>query len=136
MAVRRCPACGTVNRPTAPVCDCGHVFDAVATQALGIRPKQQGDDPDHDVSLETLEDQRHYHIHRLTTGWFMVVGGGLALVVSFVLLLVGARLLVIALIASGGLLAKGVRRIGRARRRLRALEGADSTLPKAKLLKS
>lgn len=117
------------------MCDCGHVFDAAATEALGIQPKRRVEVDDHDVSQETLEDQRHYHMHRLTTGWFMVVGGVLGVVASLVLVLLRARLLVIAMLASGGLLANGVRRVGRARRQLRALDGADSTLPKAKLIR-
>ena len=133
MAVRRCPSCGTVNRPTAPVCDCGHVFDAAATEALGIRRKRV--QPDDDLSHETLTDQRHYHMHKLTLGWLAIAGFVMLLGASVLLLVLGARISIVLVVFSFVTLAKGVRTIGRARRALRALDGNDGALPRAKLLK-
>ena len=133
---RRCPECNTVNRPTVPVCECGYVFDAQHAQALGIVRKTTTAIEEHELAQETLEDQRQFQMHELTLGWFMVVGGALTLLVSVALIiaLARARLLIGGLAAGGALLAKGGAQVGKARRHLRALEGKDSNLPKAKLL--
>lgn len=127
VSVRRCPDCGLVNRPTVPACECGFVFDAQQAQALGISGAS-------DLASETLEDQRHYHMHRLTIGWFMIVGFVLLVLVCVALFVFGSPIMAFPAAGSVAGLVKGTRMIGAARRNLRALDGTDAKLPKAKLI--
>lgn len=104
------------------------MFDANAAQALGISGAA-------DLHSESLEDQRHYLVHRLTMGWFSVIGAVLLGLVCAVLFLFGTILLMFPIAAAtGALFVKGQRMISTSRRGLRALEGNDSKLPKARLL--
>lgn len=131
---RRCPECNTVNRPTVPVCECGYVFDAQQAQALAMVPAKLRATELDDLQHESLEDQRHFHMHKLTLGWFMVAGGGVLVLASLALVLVRVRFLIGGMAVAGLTIAKGVSQVRRARRNLRALEGKDSNLPAAKLL--
>ena len=127
---RRCPDCGTVNHPTVPSCECGFIFDAAHAYALGMIESHEVNE----LEGETLSDQRHFHLHQLTMGWFMVVGGVLALLVSPLLAFVRLWFMLLAVSSSVGLLMKGVRDVGSARRHLRILGGKGTRLPKAQLV--
>jgi hypothetical protein len=128
VSVRRCPECGTVNRPTAPRCDCGFVFDAVQAQALGISGAS-------DLQHETPEDQRHYHMHRLTVGWITIAGFVMICLTLLVLFVLGSTIMLWPALASVAMLVKGTRMVTTSRRGLRALAEHDARLPKARLLK-
>ena len=106
MAIRRCPACGLVNRPTVTQCECGQGFD------------------------EPPEDLRHLHVHRLTVGWMMVVGGIIGLAASVALVFVIYVFAAFPATACAGAMFKGGLMIRNAREGLRALP----TIPKAKAL--
>ena len=127
MSVRRCPECNTVNRPTVPTCECGFVFDAQQAAALGISGAS-------DLQSETLEDQRHYHMHRLTMGWFTIVAFVVLCLLCVALFVFGSPIMAFPAAGSVALLVKGTHMVGTARRHLRALDGGDGRLPRAKLL--
>lgn len=109
------------------MCECGFVFDAIHAQAIGLSGAS-------DLAHETPEDQRHYHMHRLTLGWFAIAGFVLVLVAAGALVVLGSRIMILPTAASFALLFKGARMVGTARRGLRALAANDAKLPKAKLL--
>ena len=130
MAIRRCPDCGTINRPTAAFCDCGYVFDLVAAQAMA--PQLAHDRGDHND--ESLEDRRHLHSYQLTTGWLMVVGFVLICAASVATIAAGIG---IAILPAGGsfvMLAKGIRNISLGMRGRDELAKLDARLPKARLV--
>lgn len=129
MSVRRCPECGTVNRPTVPACECGFVFDAEAAQALGISGGSALQD-------ETVEDQKHYHMHRLTLGWITIAGFVLLCLTCLLLFVLGSPIMAFPAAGSVALLVKGVRMVQTSRRGLHAIEANDRKLPRARLLKS
>src|SRR5689334_25406089 len=106
MAVRRCPACGLVNRPTVLQCECGQGFD------------------------EAPEDLHHLHMHRLTLGWMMLVGGVLGLLASIILVFVIGVFAAFAATACAGAMLKGGTMIRYAREGLKALP----QIPKARAL--
>ncbi len=127
VSVRRCPECGTVNRPNAPRCDCGFVFDAAQAQALGISGRS-------DLQHETPEVQRHYHMHRLTVGWITIAGFVLLCLTCLALFVLGSPSMAFPAAASVVLLVKGVRMVTTSRRGLRAIADNEAKLPKARLL--
>jgi hypothetical protein len=106
MVIRRCPACGLVNRPTVLQCECGQGFD------------------------EEPEDLRHLHMHRLTLGWMTAIGCSLLLVCSFALSMVIGFFSIIPATLCAGAILNAALKIRYARDGLRALP----TIPKAKLL--
>jgi hypothetical protein len=116
------------------MCECGYVFDALAAKAFA--PKQRAAGPaDNDLDGETPEDQRHFHTHKLTLGWFSVIGAGVLLVFCVILLVLSARLSIIGIVASIGWLVRGVSQIGKARVALRALAAHDASIPRARVVK-
>lgn len=125
MAVRRCVECGRVNRPTAPVCDCGYTFDRAKAATLGLASGAV------DMASEPIEAQRHYYTHRLTMGWFTLIGATIGLLVSTVFLVFAFVFFVFAMSAFGGLMVKGIAMIRSGRRGLAAL----GDIPTARLLK-
>jgi len=118
-----------VNRPTVPTCECGFVFDAQVAQALGISGRSALQD-------ETLEDQKHYHVHRLTLGWITIAGFVLLCLTCLLLFVLGSPIMAVPAAGSVALLVKGARMVQTSRRGLRALAGTDGKLPRARLLKS
>jgi hypothetical protein len=126
--VRRCPACGIVNRPTVAACECGFVFDALQAQAMGIARRTEVDD-------ESLSDQRHYHMHRLTIGWLSIGAGVLLLAAAIALIAFKSRLLLAPGAGCAIAFGKGVHLVRASRRSLRLLDGRDAGLPRARLLK-
>jgi hypothetical protein len=117
-----------VNRPTVPACECGYIFDAVQAQALAIRGTSE-------LQGESLEDQRHYHMHRLTLGWIAIASFALLCLGCLALFVVGHGIMVAPAAASVALLIKGTRMVGKSRRALHGLDGDDPRIPKARLLK-
>jgi hypothetical protein len=101
--------CGVVNRPSAETCECGYRFD---------------DQQEAETFLKS----------RLVNGWFMVVGGLLLTLVSFLVcaLIIGGVLGMIVTVApSIALFLKGTRVVDASRHGLRELRA----LPQARLLK-
>lgn len=113
---RRCPMCGTVNRPSVQYCECGHDFD------------------------EAPAEQETFLRGRVVTGWAMVIAGFLLTIIGVVLIVVGipipgspsmalwTRIIAISLTgASLALFVKGTRVVdaaGHSLRDLRALPTA------------
>jgi hypothetical protein len=127
---RRCPACGLVNRPTVTHCECGYGFDGAAPLAKS---------PLAVISDESPEDQRHQHMHTLTTGWLMVAGFVLIMVVSIATLVLASPIAIFPALSSVVMLRNGVKRIGAGRAGVRAVnarfpEPPRLKLPRAKLL--
>jgi hypothetical protein len=104
------------------------VFDATQAQALGISGAS-------DLQHETPEDQRHYHMHRLTVGWMTIGGFVLLCLTCLVLFILGSAIMAFPAAGSVALLVKGVRMVTTSRRGLLALEENEARIPKARLLK-
>lgn len=128
MAVRRCPECETINRPTVATCECGYVFDALQAQAMGLARRSELDE-------ESLTDQRHYHLHRLTIGYLSLGGAMLLFGAAFALYALGSTVLLLPGAGCVLALAKGVQLIHTSQRHLRIIEGRDAVMPRARLLK-
>jgi hypothetical protein len=107
------------------------VFDAEQAHALALRVKS----PTSDLQHESIEDQRHYHMHRLTVGWITIAGFAMLLLACLALFVLGGMLMVIPAAGTVAVLLKGVRMVTTARRGLRALAEHDARLPKARLLR-
>jgi hypothetical protein len=104
------------------------VFDAAAAQALGVSGRSA-------LSDETIEDQKHYHMHRLTIGWMTIAGFVLVLLTCLMLFVLGSPIMAFPAAGSVALLVKGVRMVQTSNRGLQAIEANDGKLPKARLLK-
>src|SRR5262245_34074099 len=109
MPAKRCPACGTVNRPSAKVCDCGQRLDG---------------------QLEQDADRQELHArlaHKLVQGWLACIGGALLVIVVVAVSMAAASQGTLLVFwgfgfVGVGFTVRGAMTIATTRRRLRAIE--------------
>src|SRR4051812_2018003 len=89
MPAKPCPSCGLKNPDSATTCDCGYHFGGPRAAETGrlicpscgatSRPSATSCSCGHSFAEDT-EEARHMLTHKLTIGWFSIIGGVVLLV--------------------------------------------------------